>query len=105
MDLLTLLGPVLSLSILIERILEALFSVMEMTFVTKAIRESETYPKGKQIASILLGGVFGVVIANILAVGFLELLHIDDRWNSNRDGSVGYRCGSWSYGALHPSNH
>ena len=78
MDLVSLFAPLLAISILIERILEAVFSVVETSGGVKAWKEteSEQYGKLKQVIAIVAAILIGLVISNALGIGMFARFQI-----------------------------
>ena len=68
MDLLSLLAPMLAISFLIERLLEAAFDIIEMIPRLKAMLLKT--PQMKQIISVVVGVILGIIIGAILGVNF-----------------------------------
>lgn len=79
MDLTSIITTVLALSVLVERLLEATFSLVELrmpritgdaTSVSAQQRaQAEKYAATKRVASTLLGIVLGAVVAAVLGIG------------------------------------
>jgi hypothetical protein len=78
MDFVTLIAPVLGISFLIERILESVFNVVELSPNVTAMKRSPDpavaarYATIKQVTSMIIAILIGIVTANVLGVAFLS---------------------------------
>jgi hypothetical protein len=70
MNFVSLFAPLLAISVLIERILEAVFSVVEGVAITATWKaaNAEQYSRAKQIISIVAGILIGMFLSNSLGV-------------------------------------
>jgi hypothetical protein len=82
MDFVTLFAPLFGIAFLIERILESIVNVVELSPNVIAMKQStdpavaERYAKIKQIATMILAILLGVVVGNMLGVGFILRLDV-----------------------------
>src|SRR5215510_5055050 len=78
MDFVTLFAPLFAISFLIERIIESVFNVVELSPNVTAIKRSPDpavaarYATFKQVSSMIIAILIGVVAANMLGVAFLS---------------------------------
>jgi hypothetical protein len=78
MDFVTLFAPLLGIAFLIERVLESVFNIVELAPNVNAIKRSTDpaiaarYASMKQIASMIIAILIGMVLANILGIGLLS---------------------------------
>jgi hypothetical protein len=78
MDFVTLFAPLLGIAFLIERILESIFNVIELSPNITAMKRSTDPPVAaryatiKQISSMIIAILIGVVVANLLGIGLLS---------------------------------
>ena len=69
MDLVTILGPILAISLLVERLLEGGFSLVEMLpNVQKMKTDDPRYGSMKPLISIVVGIILGIIIGNMLGI-------------------------------------
>jgi hypothetical protein len=77
MDIVTLFTPLLGIAFLIERILESVFNIVELAPNVAAMKRSpdpaiaSQYATMKQISSMIIAILIGIVVANILGIGLL----------------------------------
>ena len=98
MDLLSLLAPMLAISFLIERLLEAAFDIIEMIPRLKDMLQKT--PQMKQIISVVVGVILGIIIGAILGVNFFDhagLNRVDPNMDKLLTGAIA--------GALAPYAH
>ncbi len=72
---LTILTPVIALSVLIERLLETGFNVVESSY--PQITQRPNYGKNKQVASTIAGIILGIISAYLLGILFFTSLKIE----------------------------
>jgi hypothetical protein len=87
MDVVALFAPLLGVSFLIERIIESVFNVVEMFPNVSALKRSSDpavaarYSSIKQIASVIIAIILGIVIANmvglVLISRFGDIIQVD----------------------------
>ena len=77
MDIVTLFTPLLGIAFLIERILESVFNVVELAPNVTAMKRSTDpavatrYATMKQVSSMIIAILIGIVVANMLGIGLL----------------------------------
>jgi hypothetical protein len=78
MDLISLFAPILAIGLLIERVLEAAFEVIEMIPGVKKLKtdEPKDYSSFKLIASNVIAVVLGILITNSLDIAFFSQLNV-----------------------------
>jgi hypothetical protein len=78
MDFVSFLAPMLGISFLIERILESVFNVVELSPNVTAMKRSPDpavaarYATIKQVTSMIIAILIGIVAANLLGIGFIS---------------------------------
>lgn len=104
MNFVSLFAPLLAISVLIERILEAAFSVVESINSVRdwRVAHADQYGKNKQIASIILGVLIGVFISNSLGVAIfsqfgLQGIQIDPAADKTFTGAIAGAAAPYSH--------
>jgi hypothetical protein len=78
MDFVTLFAPLFAIAFLIERVLESVFNVVELSPNVTALKRSADpavaarYATIKQVSSMIIAILIGVVAANVLGIGLLS---------------------------------
>jgi hypothetical protein len=80
MDILMLFAPLFGIAFLIERIIESVFNVVELAPNVNAMKRSADpavaarYATIKQITSMIIAILIGIITANMLGIGFISRL-------------------------------
>jgi len=91
MDLVSIFAPLFGIAFVVERILESVFNVVENFPQVTAMKNSEDaavkkrWSEIKQVLTIIIGFILGIVITNMLGITFFSQLRGIGEINPNTD--------------------